>query len=462
MASRPDAEDPAVARKRRKEAIRAQFFSAPLAANRYRAERVIGEGAYGVVVCARDSVTGTKVAVKRIAKCLNNTPFATRILRELKFLRFLSRHENIISTLDVLLPGEIDRFNDAFVVFELMPTDLQHVLRSQRHVLRHDHVKYFMWQLLRGVHFMHASRVLHRDLKPNNILINAKCELRICDLGLARADFANAPDPLIWTDYVVTRWYRAPELVIESAPHYSTAIDVWSCGCIFAEMLSGGRVLFPGQNAQHQIELITNVLGPLPANPFATMMNPYAKRTLAKFQNPNLVPRNPLAQLFAHVDPAALDVLSAMLALDPDRRISALDALNHPYFADYRRLGLGQRANPLPAEEFAFERLQLNTSQMRHQFLKEILHYHPQADMSSLLQMGVGNAVASDSPADSFGRQMRSIRGGGERLQSQTLQERVLGPLSDADPRKASAYAAANRQTVTMTEAEMGHFNTHR
>lgn len=455
-------EDAATARKRRKEAIRAQFFSAPLAANRYRAERVIGEGAYGVVVCARDSVTGERVAVKRIAKCLNNTPFATRILRELKFLRLLSRHENIVSTRDVLLPGELDRFNDAFVVFELMPTDLEHVMHPQQHVLRPDHIKYFMWQLLRGVHFMHASRVLHRDLKPNNILINAKCELRICDLGLARADFVDGPDTLFWTDYVATRWYRAPELVIEGSAHYSTAIDIWSCGCIFAEMLSGGKVLFPGKNALNQIELITDVFGALPANPFANMMNPYAKRKLQRFQNASLVPRRPLAQLFAHIDPSALDVLTRMLALDPDQRISALDALNHPYFIDYRRLGLGQIATPLPAAEFEFERLQLNTAQMRHEFLKEILHYHPDVDMKRLMQIGIGRAVANESAVDSFGRQLRNIRAGGERLQSQTLQERVLGLISDSDPRRAAAYAAASRQTVTMSEAEMGHFNGQR
>ncbi len=462
MTSRiPTKDEEAAAKKQRREAIRAQFFQAPLATNRYRAERVIGEGAYGVVVCARDTLTGERVAVKRIAKCLNNTPFAVRILRELKFLRLLSQHENIIRTRDVLLPGQLDRFNDAFVVFELMPTDLEHVLRS-KNVLRPDHVKYFMWQLLRGVHFMHASRVLHRDLKPNNILINGKCELRICDLGLARADFADVADTLFWTDYVATRWYRAPELVIEGSHQYSTAIDIWSCGCIFAEMLNDGRVLFPGKNGQHQIELITQVLGPLPATPIFNMLNPYAQRTLAKFQNAPTTPRRPLSQIFAKADPAALDVLSKMLAFDPDQRISALDALNHPYFADYRRLGLGQTAIPLQAEEFGFERLQLSTAQMRTEFLREILHYHPEVDMNMLNQLGWSRAVAQESAVDAFGRQVRSIRMGDERLQSSTLQERVLGSITEGDERRASAYAAASRQTVTMGEAEMGHFNAHR
>ena len=462
MTTRISKDEEAALKKQRREAIRATFFEAPLATNRYQAERVIGEGAYGVVVCARDTHTGERVAVKRISKCLNNTAFAVRILRELKFLRLLSRHENIIRTRDVLLPGQLDRFNDAFVVFELMPTDLEHVLRS-KNLLRPDHVKYFMWQILRGVHFMHSSQVLHRDLKPNNILINGKCELRICDLGLARADFANLADTnLFWTDYVATRWYRAPELVIEGSQQYSAAIDIWSCGCIFAEMLNDGKVLFPGKNGQHQIDLITQVLGPLPANPVFNKLNPYAQRTLAKFQNAPVTPRRPLNTIFQNADPAAVDVLSKMLAFDPDQRISALDALNHPYFAEYRRLGLGQTAVPLQAQEFEFERLQLSTPQMRTEFLREILHYHPNVDLQTLQQLGWSRVVKQESAVDAFGKQVRNIRMGGQRLQSSTLQERVLDTLTEGDDKWTNKYAAQNRQNVTMGEAEMGTFNAHR
>lgn len=451
MAQRREDEDAAAARRRRRDAMRAQFFQASLAPHRYRAERVIGEGAYGVVVRAKDSATGQQVAVKRIARCLHTTAFAVRILRELKFLRLLSRHENIIGTCDVLLPGALDRFDDAFVVFELMPTDLEHVLRS-RDVLRPDHVKYFMWQLLRGVHFMHASRVLHRDLKPNNILINGRCELRICDLGLARAAFAEGSDTLFWTDYVATRWYRAPELVIEGSQTYSTAIDIWSCGCIFAEMLGDGKVLFPGKNSTNQIELITQVLGPMPLYPFSDLANPYAQRTLRKFQSATAT--RPLDQLFQHIDPQALDVLKRMLAFDPTQRISALDALNHPYFADYRRLGLGQQATPLEAEEFEFERLQLSPAQMRTEFLKEILHYHPEVTLEKLQSMGLGNAVAAVTATDAFGRQVRNIRMG-EGMQSRTLQEKVLGTISED-------RTAATRSNVTMSEAEIARVSINR
>eukprot|EP00188_Purpureofilum_apyrenoidigerum_P002951 Plantae.Rhodophyta-Purpureofilum_apyrenoidigerum.ctg29959.p1 GENE.Plantae.Rhodophyta-Purpureofilum_apyrenoidigerum.ctg29959~~Plantae.Rhodophyta-Purpureofilum_apyrenoidigerum.ctg29959.p1 ORF type:complete len:167 (+),score=33.47 Plantae.Rhodophyta-Purpureofilum_apyrenoidigerum.ctg29959:48-548(+) len=144
-------------RKKRKERIRREFFQTPLQGNRYKLISLIGEGAYGVVCQAEDQSNNQRVAVKRIMRCLESYPMAVRILRELKFLRLLGQHENIIKILDVLVPGDRDRFNDTFVVFELMPTDLSRLLRSKT-TLSPEHVKYFMFQLLRGLHFLHSSR----------------------------------------------------------------------------------------------------------------------------------------------------------------------------------------------------------------------------------------------------------------------------------------------------------------
>lgn len=178
---RPTAEE----RRRRRETLIRDFFSPPLVYNRYRVEKVVGEGAYGVVCAATDTSTGRQVAVKRIRRVLDSAAMATRVLRELKFGRVLSAHENVISVLDVLVPGDRDRFNDVFVVFELMPTDLSRLLRSKT-VLHEQHLQFFMFQLLRGLHFVHAANVMHRDLNPNNILVNNDCQLRICDFGTSR------------------------------------------------------------------------------------------------------------------------------------------------------------------------------------------------------------------------------------------------------------------------------------
>lgn len=180
---RPTAEE----RRRRRETLIRDFFSPPLVYNRYRVEKVVGEGAYGVVCAATDTSTGRQVAVKRIRRVLDSAAMATRVLRELKFGRVLSAHENVISVLDVLVPGDRDRFNDVFVVFELMPTDLSRLLRSKT-VLHEQHLQFFMFQLLRGLHFVHAANVMHRDLNPNNILVNNDCQLRICDFGTLLCD----------------------------------------------------------------------------------------------------------------------------------------------------------------------------------------------------------------------------------------------------------------------------------
>lgn len=169
-------------RRAAREVAKAEFFHAPLSSHTYRILHVIGEGAYGVVCAAVNEASSERVAIKRIKSVLDSYPVATRILRELKFLRLLRHHENVVTVADVLVPGERDRFNDAFVVSELMPTDLSKLLRSAT-PLSGDHVKYLMFQLLRAVHFLHSSNVFHRDIKPNNILVNKKCELRVCDFG---------------------------------------------------------------------------------------------------------------------------------------------------------------------------------------------------------------------------------------------------------------------------------------
>lgn len=126
-----------------------------------------------------------------------------------------------------------------------------------------EHHQFFLYQMLRGLKYIHSARVYHRDLKPKNILANSDCKLKICDFGLARPSLHDMPSTIYWTDYVATRWYRAPELCGSFFAKYSPAIDIWSVGCIFAEVLLG-KPLFPGRNVVHQLELITDQLGTPP------------------------------------------------------------------------------------------------------------------------------------------------------------------------------------------------------
>jgi serine/threonine protein kinase len=432
--------------------LRNNFFDAPLLENKYTVSQVVGEGASGVVCSAIDNSSGQPVAVKRVARGFNKVPVSIRILRELKFLRFLRGHENIVEIRDILLPDLEKDFEDVYVVFELMPTDLSHILRNKT-PLSPLHIQYFMYQLLRGLFYLHSSGVFHRDLKPNNILINDVCALRICDFGLARAAFDNAPDLVYWTDYVATRWYRAPELISTHYTNYSTAIDVWSVGCIFAEMLGKGEPLFPGRNAMEQLLLMTSVIGS-PSEEAISKIQSHATRE--HFRRAPYMPRKPFTQIFPQADELACDLLQRLLDWDPARRPSAEQALAHPYFKDFFQPGKEPMGKPIDPREFDFERSPHATpDDMRRLFLEEICLYHPQyrekymqsawereaSGLSDGFGMTRGTSATlhpdRDSPglerpsqAEAFARGMRSVKEGIEQRKSTSLPKSKLEPIN--------------------------------
>lgn len=214
--------------------------------------RPIGRGAYGIVCSAVNSETGEEVAIKKIGNAFDNRIDAKRTLREIKLLRHMD-HENIVAIRDIIRPPTRENFNDVYIVYELMDTDLHQIIRSNQ-PLTEDHCQYFLYQLLRGLKYIHSAKVLHRDLKPSNLLLNANCDLKICDFGLART----TSETDFMTEYVVTRWYRAPELLLNCS-EYTAAIDVWSVGCIFMELLNR-EPLFPGRDYVQQLRLITEVV----------------------------------------------------------------------------------------------------------------------------------------------------------------------------------------------------------
>lgn len=207
--------------------------------------------------------SGQKVAIKKITP-FDHSMFCLRTLREMKLLRYFN-HENIISILDIQKPRDYESFTEVyliqvgFILFvqiyrklltrfvqELMETDMHRVIRTQD--LSDDHCQYFIYQTLRALKAMHSANVLHRDLKPSNLLLNANCDLKVCDFGLARSAASTEDNSGFMTEYVATRWYRAPEIML-TFKEYTKAIDVWSVGCILAEMLSG-KPLFPGKDCE--------------------------------------------------------------------------------------------------------------------------------------------------------------------------------------------------------------------
>jgi len=198
------------------------------------------------------------VAIKKIEKAFEHKVFTLRTLRELKIMRLLN-HENVLSIKSILQPKSLQDFNELYVVSDLMETDLAQIIKSNQ-VLSDEHIQFFLYQILRGLKYVHSCGILHRDLKPRNLLVNSNCDLKICDFGLARANINTLMTPQAsLTDYIATRWYRAPEVIL-SWRQYTSAIDVWSVGCILAELIRR-KPLLPAQTEQEQMMMITNLVG---------------------------------------------------------------------------------------------------------------------------------------------------------------------------------------------------------
>ncbi|XAR64144.1 Mitogen-activated protein kinase [Bertholletia excelsa] len=283
----------------------------------------IGRGAYGIVCSSINRETNERVAIKKIHSVFDNSIDALRTLRELKLLRHL-RHDNVIALKDVMMPIHRRTFKDVYMVYELMDTDLHQIIKSSQ-VLTNDHCQYFLFQLLRGLEYLHSANILHRDLKPGNLLINSNCDLKICDFGLARTSNGKSQ---FMTEYVVTRWYRAPEILL-SCDNYGTSIDVWSVGCIFAELL-GRKPIFPGTECLNQLKLIINILGSPREDDLEFIDNPKAKKYIKSLP---YSPGTLFSQLYPNAHPLAIDLLQKMLVFDPSKRISVTEALQHPYMS---------------------------------------------------------------------------------------------------------------------------------
>ncbi|KAL5701672.1 Mitogen-activated protein kinase 16 [Ranunculus cassubicifolius] len=327
------------------------FFTEYGEGNRYRIEEVIGKGSYGVVCSAYDTHTGEKVAIKKINDIFEHVSDATRILREIKLLRLL-RHPDIVEIKHILLPPSRREFKDIYVVFELMESDLHQVIKANDD-LTLEHYQFFLYQLLRGLKYIHTANVFHRDLKPKNILANADCKLKICDFGLARVAFNDTPTAIFWT--------------------YTPAIDIWSIGCIFAEILTG-KPLFPGKNVVHQLDLMTDMLGTPSAEAIARVRNEKARRYLSSMRKKKPIP---FSHKFPNADPLALRLLEKMLAFEPKDRPTAEEALADPYFRGLAKVEREPSAQPVTKMEFEFERRRITKEDVRELIYREILEYHP-------------------------------------------------------------------------------------
>ncbi|CAF3228195.1 unnamed protein product [Rotaria socialis] len=293
---------------------------------RYTDLKYIGEGAYGMVVSGYDSQTCQRVAIKKLSP-FEHQCFCQRTLREIKILARL-KHENVINIQDIIRSNVFDQMKDIYLVQQLMECDMYKLIKHQK--LSSEHVCYFLYQILRGLKYIHSANVLHRDLKPSNLLLNTNCDLKICDFGLARIADPSCDHSGVLTEYVATRWYRAPEIML-NARGYNKPIDLWSVGCILGEMLNG-KPLFPGKHYIDQLNLILNVIGSPDEHDLASIVNEKARNYIASLKARH---KQPFSRIYPDADSNALDLLDHLLTFNPNKRIDVSEALAHPYLKQY-------------------------------------------------------------------------------------------------------------------------------
>jgi len=382
---------------------------------RYELGKKIGTGSYGYVCEALDKTTQRNVAIKRFSRIFEDLIDCKRVLREVAILNRLN-NPHIVRIVDLIIPKTAYPFDEIYLVLELCDTDFKKLFKSEV-FLSELHVKTLLYNMVVGVKYLHSAGIYHRDLKPANCLANQDCSVKICDFGLSRAVGMESQPHLLnlpntpregeapstggllkrqLTGHVVTRWYRAPELILLEE-HYTEAIDVWGVGCIFAELLGmmqenvpffrDREPLFPGGSCfplspgnkdsndfkfhtrgnRDQLNLIFNVLGTPSDSDIEQLEKQDAKRYIRCFTARQ---GTGLASKFKAASAESLDLLTGMLIFNQQKRVKVDDILRHPYLAEVRR-----PSNEVEATEQVFLNFELEPelgeAQLRRYFYAE-------------------------------------------------------------------------------------------
>jgi len=394
----------------------------------YEVRQLIGSGSYGSVCEAHDNAKQRLVAIKRIGHMFEDLIDCKRILREIAILSKLS-HNNVVKIYDIVAPSDMRTFEELYMVMEICDSDLKKLCRTDV-TLSQLHISTLLYNLLVGLMYLHSAGIYHRDLKPANCLVNQDCSVKICDFGLSRAigleeqqhleELPNTPRgesgeqargvPVVphtqrlkrfLTGHVVTRWYRAPELILLQE-NYTEAIDLWSVGCIYAEllgMLDGTKTddrgpLFPGSSCfplspdhkhktdykyhtrgkHDQLNMIFNLLGTPSDGEIDLLEREDAKRYIRCFTKRE---GDGLRQKFPIADEDSIDILDKMLRFNPTARTPVRELLEHRLFGEVRDIATETTSERYVTLDFEKEP-DLDEPLLRKFFCKEIRQYHPE------------------------------------------------------------------------------------
>lgn len=417
--------------------------------NKYEVLGVVGEGAYGVVLKCRNKESGEIVAIKKFKESDDDEVLRKTTLREVKILRLL-RHSNIVS-----LTEAFRRKGKLYLVFEYVEKNLLEVLEEQPQGLKSENVRMYIYQLCQAIHWCHSHSVIHRDIKPENLLINGRTKLlKLCDFGFARL-VSRSTNEL--TDYVATRWYRAPELLLGSTG-YGFEVDIWAIGCIMGE-ITDGQPIFPGESEVDQLYIVQKVLGPLvPAHLDLFSANPrFSGLKFPDMSKPETLQKKYVGKL----GKSALNFMQSVLQMNPAERPTSDAALGHAYFEEMRSQEAGlpggsvrvQQASPRVAQQAAD-----STGRARRN--DAVALPNPSAKPSSK----EGNSSVANPPAESRSKRAAADAGGGRQRQPQGAgpgesAQRVSGKFSDlalADHPTGYQQAAHGEQHQTFANPSGG------
>lgn len=417
---------------------------------RYEFVRYLGRGSYGFVAEGRHLKSGRRVAIKKIERIFDNRIDAKRLLRELRILRILKDCPFIVGLIDILPPKDFKHFTHIILVFEFVDTDLAKLVSSDQ-FFSHLHVQYMLYQMLLALKYMHTLKIFHRDLKPANILVNEDCTLKVCDFGLARwisgkhyknykplvrnqkksrskaanhcssetflkrnkksnyyCNRSSSSKNKMLTAHVVTRWYRAPEVILlQQKIEFVNAVDMWSVGCIFAELLDMlqentknyklRKAIFPGKSCfplsladahsfammddrMDQLHVIFGVIGTPTPEEILQIYDGNVVKYLT-LSNAKCMPLN-LKLLFPGADDEALSLLRGLLQFDVRKRITVNEALSHPFLKKVREEESEKFINAQAIQEeqllsdFQFEFGDIGFDSYRDLTIQEILRYN--------------------------------------------------------------------------------------